>query len=112
MVDELRDLNDPIQAEIVRNAVVGYFDLYLALLNAVFIHPKTLPYIELLDWEDMSSPPRTFFDRLAQSSVQHLKLYRMPLEEEYAFSLVVSPYLMYCSCCTSNIISFQRSWAQ
>lgn len=95
MDDEFRDLDIPIKAERLRNASVGYFDMYLASLNAVFMDPKTLPYIELLDWEDSSSPPQSFFDHLAQSSVQHLKLYRIPLEKEYAPSLVVSNCLMY-----------------
>jgi hypothetical protein len=91
MDDEFRDLDVPIKAKRLRNASVGYFDMYLASLNAVFMDPKTLPYIKLLDWEDGSSPPQSFFDHLAQSSVQHLKLYRIPLEKEYAPSLVVSP---------------------
>ena len=96
MDDDFRDLDIPIQAERLRNAAVGYFDLYLASFNALFIDPKTLPYIELLDWEDSSSPPQTFFDHLPKSSVQHLKLYRIPLDEEYAPSLVASPCLVYC----------------
>jgi hypothetical protein len=96
MDDDFRNLDVPIQAERLRNAAVGYFDLYLASLNAMFIDSRTLPYIELLDWEDSSSPPQTLFDHLAQSSVQHLKLYRIPLDEEYAPSLVASPCLMYC----------------
>jgi hypothetical protein len=77
MDDDFRDLDVAIQAERLRKATAGYFDMYLGSLNAAFMDPKTLPHIEFLDWEDSSSPPQTFFDHLARSSVQHLKLYRV-----------------------------------
>ncbi len=111
MDDEFRDLDVSIQAERLGNAAAGYFDMYLASLNALFMDPKTLPYIELLDWEDSSSPPQTFFKHLAQSSVQHLKLYRIPLEEEYAPSLLPPPVWCIARCGTSKS-SPSNCWAR
>jgi hypothetical protein len=94
LTDEFTNLDQNIQDERMRDAAGGYFDRYLGLLDIVFSNPKTLPHIELFDWEDRATPPRSFFDRLPRSNVQHLKLYRLPLEEEYVYSQAHCPCLI------------------
>lgn len=82
LTEEFTALDKEVQDDRMRDATEGYFDHYLRLLETTLSHPKTLPHLELLDWEDRASPSRAFFDHLTRSNVQHLKLYRLPLEEE------------------------------
>jgi F-box domain len=82
LTEEFTALDKAIQDERIRDATKGYFDLYLGALESAFSHPKTLPYLELFDWEDRCSPSPVFFNYLTHSNIQHLKLYRLPLEEE------------------------------
>jgi hypothetical protein len=60
-----------------------FFEEYLHDLMSIFGDPHILPHLELLDWEDKIPLPRQFFDSLACSSIKHLKLYRILLDEGF-----------------------------
>ena len=64
-----------------------FFEEYLHELMSIFGDPHILPHLELLDWEDKIPLPRRFFDSLACSSIKHLKLYRILLDEEFRVEL-------------------------
>ncbi len=81
---EFNALDKSVQDARLDDASHAYYTKYIGLLSAVLSDWKTLPHVELLDWEDRASPPRSFFDCLPESPIQHLKLYRLNLEEEYA----------------------------
>lgn len=46
-----------------------------------------LPHLELLDIQDHVPLPRRFFNAMACSPIQHLKLYQVPLNEEFEITL-------------------------
>lgn len=60
------------------------FDDYVLRLQALL---PTLPHLELLDWEDMLDLPRSFFNNIACSHIQHLKLHRVYVEDEFKLSV-------------------------
>lgn len=64
-----------------------FFEEYLHELMSILADPHILPHLELLDWEDKIPIPRCFFDGLACSSIKHLKLYRILLDEEFRVEL-------------------------
>ncbi|KAF7510817.1 hypothetical protein GJ744_005917 [Endocarpon pusillum] len=49
-----------------------------------------MPHLELLDWEDRISMPNSMFNAFACSSIQHLKLFRVAIEEEFEIELPVA----------------------
>lgn len=64
-----------------------YFDVYLQTIQCIFSNRSVLPHLELLDWEDKIALPQSFYNSLACSSLQHLKLYRVRVEEEFTIRL-------------------------
>ncbi|KAF2801322.1 uncharacterized protein BDZ99DRAFT_483816 [Mytilinidion resinicola] len=44
---------------------------------------STLSYLELLDWEDKVTLPKSFFSAISESAVQHLKLFRTQVNDEF-----------------------------
>ena len=65
-------------------------DIYHRLLLLVLGSSTTLPNLEVLDWEDNANLPPTFFSELACSTIQHLKLYRPRISQEYDIVLPLS----------------------
>lgn len=61
-----------------------YFETYLPAIQWILSTPTVLPHLELLDWEDkITTLPRSFFDDLTRSHIQHLRLYRVRVDEEF-----------------------------
>ena len=61
-------------------ASVFYFGNYLKRIEAVL---TDLPQLQLLDWEDMIALPWSLYSAIMASSVQHLKLYRIPANKTF-----------------------------
>jgi hypothetical protein len=60
-----------------------FFDKYLPLVILLLAWPPILPHLELFDWEDKVVIPRFALETLARSSVRHLKLFRVLIDEEF-----------------------------
>ena len=70
-------------------AVNRSIDIYHRLLLLVLGSSRTVPNLEVLDWEDDANLPPTFFSEIACSTIQHLKLYRPKISQEH--DLVLAP---------------------
>jgi hypothetical protein len=59
------------------------FSQYKGHIEFILSSSATLPHLELLDWEDRVPLQQSFFNSLTTSSIQHLKLYRVSVNEEF-----------------------------
>lgn len=59
------------------------FSEYIRRIESVLSSRATLPHLELLDWEDRVPLQRSFFNGLTTSNIQHLKLFRVSVNEEF-----------------------------
>jgi hypothetical protein len=70
--------------EIIRTrmdqASVFYFSNYLKRIETAL---AALPHLQLLDWEDMVAVPWSLYSAIMASSVQHLKLNRVPTNKTF-----------------------------
>jgi hypothetical protein len=60
-----------------------FFNEYLPSVVSLLTSPAILPHLELFDWEDKIVIPRYCLEALARSSIKHLKLYRVLIDEEF-----------------------------
>ena len=68
-----------------RRAVASaeFFDEYIPLIQNLLADPRIMPNLELLDWEDKIVLQRSFFDSLLTSTIRHLKLFRVGIEDSF-----------------------------
>jgi hypothetical protein len=59
------------------------FSLYKGGIESILSSRAALPHLELLDWEDMVPLQQSFFNSLTTSSIQHLKLFRVSVNQEF-----------------------------
>jgi hypothetical protein len=59
------------------------FSQYKGHVESILSSRATLPHLELLDWEDRVPLQQSFFNSLTTSSIQHLKLYRVSVNQEF-----------------------------
>jgi hypothetical protein len=59
------------------------FSLYKRGIETILSSRAALPHLELLDWEDMVPLEQSFFNSLTTSSIQHLKLFRVSVNQEF-----------------------------
>ena len=84
---ELRTINHlekDEQKKRMMNASEAFFDGYLSRLQSLL---PSLLHLELLDWEDKITLPRSFFNSIAGSHIQHLKLFRVHVKDEFQLKL-------------------------
>jgi hypothetical protein len=62
-------------------------EVYLPMVKIILCHGPTLPHLEYLDWEDGVRLSPSFYDALACSSIQHLKLYRPVVDHDFEIRL-------------------------
>lgn len=84
---EFVDGNRETQQQLIADANQAYFGDYLLKLQEIFSSRNILPHVELLDWEDAIEIPRALFNALASSTIQHLKLFRVVINEEFGIEL-------------------------
>ncbi|CAF9934399.1 hypothetical protein IMSHALPRED_009694 [Imshaugia aleurites] len=65
-------------------ASTAFFAGYMSTLQGL---RPALPHLELLDWQDKIAIPRSFFNSIAYSHIQHLKLSRVFVEDEFQLAL-------------------------
>ena len=85
--EEFASLEEKVREKRLEEGRHHFFDIYLPALLDVLSDPLILPHLELLDWEDKISLPRSFFNHIALTSIQHLKLFCVTLDEELKIKL-------------------------
>lgn len=82
------ELSEDVKHARLKKASDFYFGSYIkAIQYTIILGNYTLPHLELLDWEDMAALPRSFFDDLALSGIQHLKLFRVSVSSQFQIEL-------------------------
>lgn len=66
-----------------KDAATSYYDGYLKAIKTLLESPFALPHLELLHWRDGALLSLDFFNCFAKSKVQHLKLHRLQISEEF-----------------------------
>ncbi len=79
------DLEEAVREQRLEEGYKLFFGVYLPSIQHIL--QSTLPHVELLDWEDKIPVPRSFFQALTCSSIQHLKLFRISVDEEFEIDL-------------------------
>ena len=80
-------LNDRTTAKRMAKATKYFFDDYLPKLQLLWGSSIVLPNLESLDWRDNIALPRSFFERLPLTPIQHLRLSCVKVEEEFEVGL-------------------------
>lgn len=78
----LQGLDREIAKERLGSATKAFFDVHLSSIEAA-LSSRSMPHLELLDWEDMVVLPKSLFMAMICSAIQHLKLFRVKVDEEY-----------------------------
>ncbi|KAM0800361.1 hypothetical protein BDR22DRAFT_805996 [Usnea florida] len=91
---ELREVfSAPPDKERSRRLAAAYhalFGTYYPSIQDLLSNRTVLPHVELLDWEDKITLQPSFFDAIAQSTVQHLKIYRIHVDKLFAIHVPTS----------------------
>lgn len=74
------------QSERLTTAYNAFFHSYLTSIQYLLSHRTILPHLELLDWEDMITLQPSFYDAIAHSTIQHLKLYRVRVDKQFTIN--------------------------
>ena len=69
------------QSERLTTTYNTFFGSYLTSIQFLLSNRTVLPHLELLDWEDMITLQPSFYDAIAHSTIQHLKLYRLRVDK-------------------------------
>ncbi|CZR53424.1 uncharacterized protein PAC_03302 [Phialocephala subalpina] len=77
--DEFMNLDEQTQAARQEDACRSYYDTYLRDIALLLANPKSLPYLDLLNWQDASPLPPLLLDNLTNTRFQHLRLNRVPV---------------------------------
>ena len=79
---EFDELDDAAQDELLSTASKAYYDSYLKMIEAV-LRSRAMPNLELLNWEDKAVLPKSLFQAIAKSRIQHLRLFRVQVDEDF-----------------------------
>ena len=88
--EEFINLPEDEKAKRMVDASKAFYDTYIPTIQHI-LNPIVLPNLKLFDWEDMISLPESFFEALAVSSIQYLKLCRVVLKQEFDMATQLSP---------------------
>lgn len=77
------DLDEDTRDNRIAAARKVFFETYLPCIQALLCGRIGLPHLELLDWEDRIVLSQDFFNHLASSPIQHLKLHRVSIDKEF-----------------------------
>jgi len=80
---EFANLNVDVRDRQIAVAGEAFFGAYLPRIQSLLRSRIGLPHLELLDWEDKVVLSKSFFDDLTLSSIKHLKLFRVSIDEEF-----------------------------
>ncbi len=85
--DEFLSLRERTRAQRLAVASKHFFDCYLRDIRFLLSSRTALPHLELLDWRDGITLPRSFFQCLPFTSIQHLRLSGVKIDEELEIEL-------------------------
>ena len=87
-VELSEDFNALPKKESSRRLAAAYHALgtYYTSIQDLLSNRTVLPHIELLDWEDRITLQPSFFDAIAQSTIQHLKIYRIRVDKLFTIN--------------------------
>jgi len=88
--EEFNSLEQTVRDERIAK-VSEAFSKYLRRIESILSSRATLPHLELLDWEDRVPLQQPFFNSLTTSSIQHLKLFRVSVDQELMLSSLKFP---------------------
>ena len=89
-VELSEDFNPLPKRESSRRLTAAYhalFGTYYTSIQDLLSNRTVLPHVELLDWEDRITLPPSFFDAIAQSTIQHLKIYRIRVDKLFTIDM-------------------------
>lgn len=84
-LEEVSKMEEVARKKRVREAYSLFFGDYLLAIELILI--RALPHLEALDIQDHIPLPPSFFNALACSSIQHLKLFRVHIKKEFEIAL-------------------------
>ena len=85
----LAELEENVRQERLKTATKAFFEDYIPGIELA-LSQGSLPYLELLSWEDHIVLPKSFFMAVISSSIQHLRMFRVRIEEEFEIQLLNS----------------------
>ena len=74
------------QSKRLTTACNAFFGAYLTSIQDLLSNRTVLPHLELLDWEDRITLRPPFFNAIANSTIQHLKLYRVQVDKLFTIN--------------------------
>ena len=77
-------------AKRIINTSKAFYGTYISNIQLV-LNPIVLSNLKLLDWQDKIALSESFFESLAVSPIQYLKLYRVALNQEFDMAAQFSP---------------------
>ena len=83
---EFNALPKSVRSKRLTAACDAFFGSYIPSIQYLLSNRIVLPYLDLLDWEDMIALQPSFFDAIAQSTIQHLKLFRVRVDKLFTIS--------------------------
>ena len=89
-VDLSESFNALPRRERSKRLVTAYhalFGTYYTSIQDLLSNRTVLPHVELLDWEDMITLQPSFFDAIAQSTIQHLKIYHTRVDKLFTIDM-------------------------
>ena len=89
-VELSEDFNALPKRESSRRLTAAYhalFGTYYTSIQDLLSNWTVLPHVELLDWEDKITLQPSFFDAIAQSTIQHLKIYRIHVDKIFTIDM-------------------------
>lgn len=63
------------------------FGTYYTSIQDLLSNRTVLPHLELLDWEDRITLQPSFFDAIVQSTIQHLKIFRIRVDKLFTIEM-------------------------
>lgn len=85
--EDFAALEEAVQTARLEKASGMFFDVYIPAIGGLLSSLRTMPHLELLDWEDKVVLSRSFFTELASSSIKHLKLFQVQVDGEFGIEL-------------------------
>ena len=83
---EFNALSKTEQSKRLKEANDAFFGLYIPCIQDLLYNRTVLPHLELLDWEDRTPLQPHFFNSIANSAIQHIKLFRTPVDKVFTIS--------------------------
>ena len=74
------------QSKRLSAACDAFFGSYLIHIQELLSNRTVLPHLDLLDWEDKIALQPPFYAAIANSTIQHLKLYRVRVDKSFTIN--------------------------